>query len=179
MNSPLRVIDLFAGCGGMSLGFHRAGYSILGGIDNDPKSCITHTQNFFKEAEYDRENHLSPRDITNYPPSLFMQEVLKYHSPENLVDVVIGGPPCQAFARIGRAKLREILVHPEAFLHDERANLFINFLEYVEFFKPIVVVMENVQDIMNYGGTNVAEEIARSLDDMGYLPQYTLSLIHI
>ena len=43
------------------------------------------------------------------------------------------------------------MAHPEAYLKDERANLYTHFLEYVEFFKPLAVVMENVPDIMNFG----------------------------
>jgi DNA (cytosine-5)-methyltransferase 1 len=64
--------------------------------------------------------------------------------------------------------------HPQAFLQDERANLFVNFLEYVEWFRPLAVLMENVQDMMNYGGKNVAEEIALSLRELGYITSYTI-----
>ncbi len=103
-----------------------------------------------------------------------MTHILRAEEPTGLVDVIVGGPPCQSFARIGRAKLREIMQHPQAFLQDERADLYTNFLEYVEFFHPMAVLMENVVDIMNYGGKNVAEEIAASLEELGYICHYTI-----
>ena len=170
-----RVVDLFAGCGGLSLGFHRAGSSILGVVEMDAKAAQTHARNFFKgESEEFLSKHAEPRDITSFSPSDFMQEICGAEVPFNLVDVIIGGPPCQAFARIGRAKIRNIMNHPQAFLNDDRASLYIYFLEYVEFFRPLVVLIENVPDILNYGGRNVAEEIVASLDDMGYESRYTL-----
>jgi DNA (cytosine-5)-methyltransferase 1 len=172
---PPRAVDLFAGCGGLSLGFHRAGYSILGGVELDPKAALTYASNFFRgQSEDIIEKHARPRDITSFHPSEFMREILGADTPNNLVDVIVGGPPCQAFARIGRAKLREILKHPEAYLKDERANLYTSFLEYVEFFRPLAVLVENVPDIMNYGGKNVAYEIAVTLEGMGYNCRYTI-----
>ena len=175
LNRPLRVIDLFAGCGGMSLGFHHAGYEIVGGIEIDPKAARTHALNFFGPVDSDSfERHNHAHDITQLPPHTFMSEVLQAKKPDGLVDLIVGGPPCQSFARIGRAKLREIMQHPQAFLQDERSNLYTNFLEYVEFFHPLAVLMENVVDIMNYGGKNIAEEIAASLEALGYTCHYTI-----
>lgn len=168
-------VDLFAGCGGMSLGFAYAGFNLLGGVEFDPTAIRTHAKNFFRDADKATlERHATPHDITQFPPDQFMQEILQADDPAGLVDVIVGGPPCQAFARIGRAKLREILDHPEAFLTDVRANLYLHYLEYVEFFRPLAVIMENVPDIMNFGGKNIAEEIAISLDDIGYESRYTI-----
>lgn len=175
MGRPLRVIDLFAGCGGMSLGFHRAGDEIIGGIELDPKAAHTHALNFFGPLDSESFNiHSQPHDITKMPPQKFMTDILHKDTSSGLVDIIVGGPPCQAFARIGRAKLREIMQHPQAFLQDERSNLYTNFLEYVEYFHPLAVLMENVVDIMNYGGKNIAEEIAASLEDLGYTCRYTI-----
>lgn len=171
----LTFIDLFAGCGGMSLGFQRAGFLALGGIEKDPTAAATYANNFHTELSSEEfQRYAESRDITKFQPKDFLNDVLRADKPDGLVDIIIGGPPCQAFARIGRAKLRALMDHPEAFLNDERANLYIHFLEYVEFFKPLAVVMENVIDIMNYGGKNVAEEIAASLDELGYTVGYTI-----
>ena len=103
-----------------------------------------------------------------------MTTVLHATSPDNLVDIIVGGPPCQAFARIGRAKLRQIAEHPEAYLNDDRASLYTHFLEYVDYFRPLAVLIENVPDILNFGSKNVAEEIASSLEELGYYVKYSL-----
>lgn len=175
--APLRVVDLFAGCGGMSLGFHRAGCEIVGGVELEPKAVSTYAKNFFKDSDPDTMAlHSKPHDITLLTPAQFVTEVLAVDTDhfENLTDIIIGGPPCQAFARIGRAKLREIMAHPEAFLRDKRANLYIHFLEYVDSFRPLAVLMENVPDIMNFGGQNVAAEITASLEALGYRCRHTI-----
>jgi len=172
---PLRVVELFAGCGGMSLGLHRAGYHLLGGVEINQKAISTYARNFFNHCdEKTLTLHSEPHDITKFTPQMFMRETLHAEHPENLVDVIVGGPPCQAFSRIGRAKLRAVKKNPQAFLEDERSNLYLSYLAYVDFFRPLAVLIENVPDIMNYGGKNVAEEIARSLEEIGYRCQYTI-----
>jgi DNA (cytosine-5)-methyltransferase 1 len=175
LGEPLHVLDLFSGCGGMSLGLKRAQYTILGGVEINQQAINTYARNLFKDAdEQTLELHKMPRDIAAYTPKMFLHEVLRKEHPENLVDVIVGGPPCQAFSRIGRAKLRAVKQKPEAYLDDERSNLYLHYLAYVDFFRPLAVLMENVPDIMNYGGKNVAEEIAISLEEMGYNCHYTI-----
>ena len=82
--------------------------------------------------------------------------------------------PCQAYARVGRAKLREIAEHPEAFKIDPRANLYLRYLHYIKKLMPLAVLMENVPDILNYGGHNIVQEMVETLDVMGYTAQYSL-----
>lgn len=172
---PLRTIDLFSGCGGLSLGLSSAGYQIAGGIELDAIAARTHAVNFFgHEGTASLKRHSSAHDIRELTPDSFMREVLQIEKPVNAIDMVVGGPPCQAFARVGRAKLREIMQQQQAHLSDSRATLYTYFLEYVEFFRPLVVLLENVPDIMNFGGKNVAEEIADSLEDLGYCSRYTI-----
>ena len=74
----------------------------------------------------------------------------------------------------GRPKLREIDAHPQAFLHDPRARLFLEWLRYVETCQPLAVLMENVPDVLNHGGQNIAEETSDVLKDKGYICAYTL-----
>ena len=175
VGEPLRVVDLFSGCGGMSLGLKRAGCTILGGVEINKQAINTYARNLCKHTDEKAfELHKTPHDIAAYTPEMFLREVLQKEQPENLVDVIVGGPPCQAFSRIGRAKLRAVRQKPEAYLDDERSSLYLHYLAYVDFFRPLAVLMENVPDIMNYGGKNVAEEIAISLEEMGYSCRYTI-----
>lgn len=94
--------------------------------------------------------------------------------PETAIDVIVGGPPCQAFARVGRAKLREVAEHPHAFIQDPRSNLYLRYLHFVQALKPVALLMENVPDVLNFGGHNVAEEMCEVLESLGYTCGYTL-----
>lgn len=170
-----RVLDLFSGCGGISLGFQRAGFEISAAIEFDPEAAASHALNFFRHgSESLRIHHAQARDITRTEPEEFVAELGHKGKPERAIDVIVGGPPCQAFARVGRAKLREIAEHPQAFKQDPRSNLYLRYLHYVEALKPVALLMENVPDILNYGGHNIAEEVCESLEDLGYVCGYTL-----
>ena len=163
-----RLLDLFAGCGGLSLGFHAAGFKMVAAVDNDSVAACTHGTNFHDGDP----RHCRARDV-HTPPEAFARD-LGLGNPAEAFDVVVGGPPCQAFARVGRPKLREIDEHPQAFLHDPRARLFIEWLRYVETCLPLAVLMENVPDVLNHGGQNIAEETCDVLEGKGYICAYTL-----
>lgn len=167
-----RVVDLFSGCGGMSLGFQRAGYEILTGIELDPVRARAHALNFHGSddtAGIDR--HAASVDVTVANPT---GTVTARVGEVTAVDVLVGGPPCQAYARVGRAKLAAIAERPDAFKEDPRGKLYAAYLRWVEELAPVAVVMENVPDILAYGGENVAETIAEALEKLGYEARYTL-----
>ncbi len=164
-----RVLDLFSGCGGLSLGFLAAGFEIRGAVEFDADAARSHGLNFHDGAPA----HSRARDIiTTHPEDLASE--LDLGPVDAAIDVIVGGPPCQAFARVGRSKLREIEAHPEAFKHDPRARLYQEYLRYVDAFRPLVVLMENVPDVLNHGGQNIAEEICEVLEEKGYACGYTL-----
>lgn len=164
-----RVLDLFAGCGGISLGFSAAGFTIAGAVEFDPHAAASHGRNFHGG----NEAHSRARDVTKTSPDQLAKD-LEVGPTADAFDVLVGGPPCQAFARVGRPKLREVDNHAEAFKHDPRAQLYIDYLRYVEAFAPLAVVVENVPDVLNHGGQNIAEEIAEVLESKGYICRYTL-----
>lgn len=168
-----RVLDLFAGCGGLSLGFHTAGFEIVGAIENEPRAARSHALNFHPDEVDDDSPHGKDIDIRDEDPGDFLGG-LGADDPASAVDVLIGGPPCQAYARVGRAKLREVDAHPEAFLNDTRGNLYLRYLDYVRKLEPVALLMENVPDVLNYGGHNVADEICEVLENLGYAAGYTL-----
>jgi DNA (cytosine-5)-methyltransferase 1 len=164
-----RVLDLFSGCGGLSLGFHAQGFEIAAAVEFDRDAAASHGTNFHP----DDPRHARARDITQLSPQQLAQE-LDLGLVDQAIDVLVGGPPCQAFARVGRSKLREIAEHPEAFRVDPRARLYLEYLRYVEAFLPLALVMENVPDVLNHGGQNVAEETRAFLEELGYEARYTL-----
>lgn len=164
-----RVLDLFAGCGGISLGFKAAGFEIAGAVEFDPDAAASHGLNFHPGDA----RHARARDITQLTPEQLAEE-LGLDGVSSSVDVIVGGPPCQAFARVGRSKLREIDAHPEAFRRDPRARLYLEYLRYVDAFQPLALLMENVPDVLNHGGQNIAEETCEVLRSKGYVAGYTL-----
>lgn len=169
-----RVLDLFAGCGGLSLGFQAAGFEIVAGLEIDELAAQSHALNFCKgKSEEVVRLHGRARDITKIEPSELVSE-LGLGSAELAFDIIVGGPPCQAYARVGRAKLREIAEHPEAFKIDPRADLYLRYLHYVKLLKPLALLMENVPDILNHGGHNIVQEMVEVLDTMGYSARYSL-----
>ncbi len=170
-----KVLDLFAGCGGISLGFDRAGFEISAAIEFDSHAARSHALNFHKGVDAELfERHAQAHDITRTEPDQFIRDMGFVCPSDEAIDVIVGGPPCQAFARVGRAKLREVAEHPQAFKQDPRGNLYLRYLHFVRELKPIAILMENVPDVLNYGGHNIAEEVCETLDEMGYDCSYTL-----
>ncbi len=155
-----RVLDLFAGCGGFSLGFDAAGFEIVDGIELAAVPHATYAANFHAACVSSK-----PRDIRQV-------DAREYEGSR--VDVIIGGPPCQPFARIGRAKLREIAGERLAHLSDPRVSYYTHFFRFVESLRPAAFVMENVRDIARFGGRNIAEEIAATGAALGYEVRYAI-----
>lgn len=91
------VLDIFCGAGGMSLGFKDAGCQILGGIDQNRYAIDTHHKNF-PTARL----KLDPQDIRE----LDNLDQLGLNPGE--VDILVGGPPCQVFSRVGIGKMRKL-----------------------------------------------------------------------
>ena len=165
-----RVLDLFAGCGGLSLGFLASGCQPTAAVELDRNAARSYGTNFHPCDE----RHAHPRDIALTSPKALSNE-LGLGDPMAAFDIIVGGPPCQAFARVGRSKLREVASHPEAFRHDPRSLLYINYVNFVDACFPLALVLENVPDMLNFGGRhNIANEICEVLDERGYSCQYTL-----
>jgi len=179
--NPPRFMDLFAGCGGISLGFATAGFELVASVESDPWAAESHGANFASISHgKNPAAHFKARDINEEDPASIFHDLGIRGRVDEQVDVLVGGPPCQAYARVGRAKLRhEAHRRAEddadiAFLVDGRVNLWQRYLHYVRETKPLALLMENVPDILNHGGANIAEVVADHLRDEGYIVRYTL-----
>ena len=140
-------IDLFAGAGGMTLGFEQAGFDIPVVVEIDPIHCATHQFNF----PFWSVICASVTDITG-------EELRKLGNLQNQdIDVVFGGPPCQGFSMIGKRSL-----------DDPRNSLMFDFVRLVLELQPKYFVIENVKGLTSYKHQELLEEVIVKLEFDGY-----------
>lgn len=144
------IIDLFAGAGGLSTGFHMAGFESLCAIDTNSKALDTYSHNY-------PQARIINQDIQKINP-LELRLLLGLKKEE--LTALIGGPPCQGFSRNVTAGYR--------YLNDPRNLLYKTFLEYVKEFRPLYVLMENVPEILKAYGGVVRNDVHKELEFIGY-----------
>lgn len=148
-NKRLNVIDLFCGCGGLSLGFEMAGFNVSLAIDNWKDALFTY--------EYNRVHAQTMcSDLLTLKP----EDVAAKYGIEN-VDVIIGGPPCQGFSVAGKR-----------IIDDDRNKLYKSFVSFVDRFTPEAFVMENVPNILSMGNGIIKDAILNDFCSLGYNVQY-------
>lgn len=150
----LYTMDLFAGAGGLSLGFEQAGFHSLAANDFDAPSATTFQANF-------RDTPFLLRPIENVPGKELI--ALAGISAGSL-DVLLGGPPCQAFS---------VYNHQRGF-HDSRSGLFREYLRIVEEVQPRVIVMENVTGMLSLDSGRAIDEMHRTLGQLGYSVEHRI-----
>ncbi|WP_313164664.1 DNA cytosine methyltransferase [Sedimentibacter sp.] len=141
-NSPV-IIDLFCGAGGLSLGFTQSGF--ITSLANDIEPCCIDTYSH-NHPETPRENIILG-DINNVIDNL--KELQRFA----VVDVVVGGPPCQGFSMANRQRL----------IDDPRNILYKSYVNVVSIVKPKFFVMENVK-----GMKSVASQVIDDFENIGY-----------
>lgn len=149
MKKKYTVIDLFCGCGGLSLGFEMAGFEVELAIDNWEDALVTY-----------RKNHKGTKTLNADLLNLNPQDVEKDYDIHN-IDVIIGGPPCQGFSVAGKR-----------IIDDDRNKLYKSFVRFVKHFHPKAFVMENVPNILSIGGGAVRDAVLNDFTDLGYTVTY-------
>lgn len=147
------IIDLFCGCGGFALGFHKSGYKSFLAADIDEWSCKSF-QNKFKKTKVLNE------DITSKEFKL----LLKKHIKNVSIEGVVAGLPCQSFSSVGKAQDKYSMQH------DKRNFFYKDFFECLKIIKPKFFVFENVKGILSSkpNGVNVFDEILKISNSLGY-----------
>ena len=150
--SNFNIIDLFAGCGGLSLGFKENGFKVLAHLEIDKSCCATLRNNFNKDGKIFNEDI---KNTKNYITDL--KKVGKIHG-------IIGGPPCQAYSIAGRNKDENMMDH------DPRNFLFESFVENLEQLKPSFFLFENVTGMLSARpfGLDICEKIRSAFLSAGY-----------
>jgi len=152
-NNKRNVIDLFCGCGGLSLGFQQAGFEILLGIDNDRAALETFIKNHNNSKIINKNiENISSTEINN---------IINGFS----VDVIIGGPPCQGLSLSGLRKF-----------HDPRNQLFLTFVQITSVLQPKAFVLENVPGIISLFNGEIKKAIIKEFKDIGY--NVSLFILH-
>ncbi len=149
MENVLNCIDLFCGCGGLSLGFEKAGINVLVGIDAWQDAITTFNY-----------NHINSKGICADLSTLEPSEIEKELNGIS-VDLIIGGPPCQGFSVAGKR-----------IVDDVRNKLYKNFVRFVEYYKPKAFMMENVPNILSIGGGIIRDSIVKDFSELGYKVVY-------
>lgn len=139
----MKVIDLFAGCGGLSLGFFRDGYKVVRAVEIDPAIAETY-----------RRNHPQTQVLVEDIRQIDRSELFTRGDAQ----VIIGGPPCQGFSMAG-ARIRG------GFIDDPRNYLFKHYVQIVRTVRPKLFIMENVKGIATMQGGKIFEEIIRTFSD--------------
>lgn len=150
----MKMIDLFCGCGGLSLGFEQAGFETIFASDIDPVCVSTYLYN--RDLSKDR---MFVGDISDLND--------RYHEYRSLfdgVDVVCGGPPCQGFSMANRQRL----------IDDPRNKLYKEYLRFLSMAKPKLFVMENVKGMLNKID-EIKEDFKRILEDEYDISQVILN----
>lgn len=150
-------IDLFAGCGGLSEGFYKQGFNALAHVEIDPTACKT-LRTRMKHYGYDNANDaVLEMDITREDVIERIEEAVKGQA----VDIIIGGPPCQAYSSLGRAK------DDNAMQDDPRNYLFESYVKVLNHYLPKFFVFENVTGMLTakINGEHIVKRIVASLGE--------------
>ena len=185
----LNYIDLFAGAGGLSEGFIRAGFNPIAHVEMNKDACntlktrtayhylkATNQQNIYydylKSLEKNNEDLWAKipknlidtvinKEISNETIPDIFQTIDKALGKEN-VDVIIGGPPCQAYSIAGRARDKK------GMREDPRNFLYLYYIKFLKKYQPKIFVFENVPGILSANNGVYLDKIFKAAQEIGY-----------
>lgn len=191
MEKPINYIDLFAGAGGLSEGFERAGFSPIAHVEMMREACdtlktrscyyalknVANGDEIYKKylkGEISRETLWSsvPKDVLDKVicetmsdatlPRIFERiSNLMAEKGASELDLIVGGPPCQAYSIVGRAR--------KNMEKDSRNFLYKLYVKFLKKFSPKVFVFENVQGLLSAGKGKYYEDLKQSCENAGYV----------
>jgi DNA (cytosine-5)-methyltransferase 1 len=184
-----KVIDLFAGAGGFSEGFIRAGFDVVSHVEMDKNACLTlqtrmiyHALNDLGRLDKYKEYVLGQTSLLEIVNEFNLQKEfnsvisseindenykdvirsVKAISGESQIDIIIGGPPCQAYSYVGRARDKA------GMKNDKRNLLYKHYIAFLKAFKPKMFVFENVPGLLTAGGGQYLKDMKNEMKKAGY-----------
>ncbi|RSN81533.1 DNA cytosine methyltransferase [Acinetobacter baumannii] len=193
VNSTFKFLDLFAGAGGLSEGFIQAGFIPVAHVEADVAACATlKTRQAFHWLKDNNkveiykdylEGKITREEFWKWVPHEVLDSVInEFIGSESLngifekvdkilngdeLDIVVGGPPCQAYSVIGRARMNMV--------EDPRNHLYIYYAEFLKKFKPKYFVFENVLGLLSAkdeNGNSYFEKMKSLFNTIGYAVEY-------
>jgi DNA (cytosine-5-)-methyltransferase len=183
----LNYIDLFAGAGGLSEGFIRSGFNPIAHVEMNKDACETlktraayhwlkengkeqkyynylksenkDKQLFWKEVPDDIINRVINKEISQDTLSYIFNKIDEY-SKGKKIDLIIGGPPCQAYSVAGRARRN--------MENDPRNYLYKYYVEFLKYYRPRMFVFENVPGILSASNGQHLKDILDAVREIGY-----------
>ena len=149
----IKTLSLFTGAGGLDIGFHAAGFDILGCVEIEPAYAASLERNKGPGRLFGANLNVHCQDIRNFDPTPYMDAG---------IECVIGGPPCQTFSAAGRRSggvLGTI---------DPRGRLFESYCRILEAISPAVFVFENVYGLPGANEGAPWREICNAFGRLGY-----------
>ena len=178
----LNTIDLFAGCGGLTEGFKKSGsFKMLAAVewDKDAHNTLKHRLQStygYKDADarcllFDIqkiEELIKGYELNEYPSHIGLEKIIA----KDTLDLVIGGPPCQAYSVAGRIR------DGNGMQDDYRNYLFESYMKVVDHFQPNACIFENVPGMLSAapGGISIVDRISESFRKSGYVISNNLRL---
>lgn len=196
MSRTINYIDLFAGAGGLSEGFVRAGFNPIAHVEMDKNACNTlrtrlayhYLQSLKKGDTYIKylKGELSRDQLWSVLPESILNSVIHETieqktidsifkkvdllATKKKVDVIVGGPPCQAYSLAGRSR------DPQKMAADERNRLFYFYADFLKRYSPEYFVFENVTGLLSAGMGYYFEEMISLFESeqVGYKVKYSI-----
>jgi len=184
--STIRYIDLFAGAGGLSEGFYKQGFKPVAHVEYDKAACFTlktRIAYYYLKASDKEETYYSylsgklPRkELYNAIPKELLDTVINAEIGKNnpeifnqidsilgteKADIIIGGPPCQAYSVVGRAPLK----HKK---DDKRTKLYIHYGRFLKRYQPKIFVFENVPGLLTSADGQYFKNLKKYYKRLGY-----------
>lgn len=184
----MKVIDLFAGAGGLSEGFRTEGFNIVAHVEKDKAASLTLktreayyylkennkmdiyinyiTGNISREELYDTVPKEILKKVINSEISLDSIMGIFEQINEDKIDIIIGGPPCQAYSLIGRSRDKNNMKN------DPRNYLYKLYIKFLQYYRPKLFVFENVMGILSANRGKLFKDIKNEMNEAGYEIDY-------